>query len=88
MSRKKSMEPAIIVHGGAGHVADWQVPLLVDGGKKAAMAGYQVLSNHGSVLDAVEAAVKVMEDDTAFMAGLLNSPSRPPTPRSTVAESS
>lgn len=63
------MEPAIIVHGGAGHVADWQVPLLVDGGKKAAIVGYEVLSNHGSVLDAVEAAVKVMEDDAAFMAG-------------------
>ena len=63
------MEPAIIVHGGAGHVADWQVSLLVEGGKRAAIIGYEVLSNHGSVLDAVEAAVKVMEDAAAFMAG-------------------
>ena len=63
------MDPVIIVHGGAGDIPDWQVKMKMDGGRKAAIAGYEILLNNGTVIDAVEAAVKVMEDDTAFIAG-------------------
>nr|CAI5839903.1 unnamed protein product [Callosobruchus analis] len=37
--------------------------------KKSVQAGFQVLKAGGSALDAVEAAIRVMEDDEAFNAG-------------------
>lgn len=60
----------ILVHGGAGDIPEWRVPLKLHGVRKAARAGYVSLSkDECSALDAVEAAVKVMEDDEAFNAG-------------------
>ena len=41
----------------------------IDGVNRAVAAGYDVLRNGGSALDAVEAAVRVLEDDPAFDAG-------------------
>ena len=41
----------------------------LDGMKAAVRVGHRVLTQTGSVLDAVEAAVKVMEDDPNFNAG-------------------
>lgn len=63
------MTIAIIVHGGA-----WDIPpaLHMDherGCRAAAQAGWDVLASGGSALDAVEAAVRVMEDDPVFDAG-------------------
>jgi len=61
--------PSIIVHGGAGA---WS---LADGAEaeagvaRAAAAGWKILSTGGSALDAVEAAVRVLEDDPQFNAG-------------------
>lgn len=64
------IEPVILVHGGAGDIAEWRVPLKMHGVRKAVKVGYEILSNtKGCVLDAVEAAIKVMEDDEAFNAG-------------------
>jgi beta-aspartyl-peptidase (threonine type) len=63
------MEPIVLVHGGAGDIPDSRVPLKLTGVKKAASLGYQILKNGGSVVDAVEEAVKSMEDDEAFNAG-------------------
>ncbi|HNS50880.1 MAG TPA: isoaspartyl peptidase/L-asparaginase [Anaerolineae bacterium] len=63
------MKPSIIVHGGAG---EWEPELLEagrQGVRRAAQAGWAVLAAGGSALDAVEAAVVVMEDDDAFDAG-------------------
>ena len=37
--------------------------------KEAVRAGYRVLNETGNVLDAVEAAIRVMEDNEAFNAG-------------------
>lgn len=59
----------MLVHGGAGDIPDSRVQLKFVGCKAAAKEGYKVLKNGGSVVDAVEAAVKVMEDDQAFNAG-------------------
>lgn len=64
------IDPVILVHGGAGDIPEWRVPLKLNGVRKAARAGYISLSkDECSALDAVEAAVKVMEDDEAFNAG-------------------
>jgi len=61
---------AIIVHGGAWDIpADLQAD-HVAGCRAAAAAGWAVLADGGSALDAVEAAVRVMEDHPVFDAGL------------------
>ncbi|MEM0449530.1 MAG: isoaspartyl peptidase/L-asparaginase [Methanomassiliicoccales archaeon] len=63
------MRPAIIVHGGA-----WDIPLEAhenhkNGCKQAAAAGYRKMLNGGSAIDAVENAVRHMEEDPTFDAG-------------------
>ena len=60
------IEPIVLVHGGAGDIPEWRVAPKIDGVQRAAKVGYQILSTGGFVLDAVEAAVKVMEDDEAL----------------------
>ena len=58
----------IVVHGGAGI---WQKDVRrgLIGVRNAAAAGTRILKRGGSALDAVEAAVIVMEDDPVFNAG-------------------
>jgi beta-aspartyl-peptidase (threonine type) len=63
------MTPAIIVHGGAGAIEDARRDGCVAGVERAAGAGWAVLESGGSALDAVEAAVRVLEDDEEFNAG-------------------
>lgn len=63
------MAKAIIVHGGA-----WDIPpeLHADhlaGCRAAGAAGWDVLARGGPALEAVEAAIRVMEDHPAFDAG-------------------
>lgn len=60
---------AIIVHGGAGDVPAERVALHVEGCARAARAGAAILAADGSALDAVEAAVRALEDDPLFNAG-------------------
>ncbi|CAG7721431.1 unnamed protein product [Allacma fusca] len=59
----------IIVHGGAGDIPESRVPLKIAGVKRAVRAGFTRLALNGNVLDAVEAAINVMELDAAFNAG-------------------
>ncbi len=60
---------AIIVHGGAGKIKE-KDPTEIENGMKAAVnAGVEVLKNGGRAIDAVEAAVKVLEDNPIFNAG-------------------
>jgi L-asparaginase / beta-aspartyl-peptidase len=60
--------PALIVHGGAG--ADpAEAPELRAGVWAAVLAGWRVLAGDGRALDAVEAAVRMLEDDPRFNAG-------------------
>jgi beta-aspartyl-peptidase (threonine type) len=58
----------IIVHGGAGF---WRtdIRMAMVGVQHAALSGSKILAGGGSALDAVEAAVSVMEDDPLFNAG-------------------
>lgn len=60
---------AIVVHGGAWAIPDALAEASVDGVKYAARAGHSVLTNGGSALDAVEKAVRCLEDDPVFDAG-------------------
>jgi len=64
-------KPVIVVHGGAGAWQPERRKAGLAGVKAAATAGYDVLkSRSGTALDAVEAAVKSMEDNPVFNAGL------------------
>lgn len=60
---------ALLVHGGAGCVQDGTLEARLDGCQAAAGAGWQVLSRGGSALDAVQAAVEVLESNPLFNAG-------------------
>jgi beta-aspartyl-peptidase (threonine type) len=64
-------EIAIVVHGGAGGaIADAERADRMRAGAAAAVAaGHAVLAAGGAALDAVEAAVVVLEDDPEFNAG-------------------
>ncbi len=60
---------AIIVHGGAGTIRkEDRIPKVIEGVKEAVMAGWRELKG-GSALDAVEEAIKVLEDNPLFNAG-------------------
>jgi beta-aspartyl-peptidase (threonine type) len=67
--------PAILVHGGAGNLEEDdppasgpEAPRLV-GVREAVRAGWAILAAGGSALDAVEAAVRVLEDDPTYNSG-------------------
>jgi beta-aspartyl-peptidase (threonine type) len=64
-----SNRPIILVHGGAWAIPDDMVEAHLNGVRNASDAGWLVLERGGSALDAIEAAVLVMEDDETFDAG-------------------
>ena len=59
----------ILVHGGAGDLTAERAPMHAAGCALAAEVGAQVLRSGGHALDAVEAAVRALEDDPHFNAG-------------------
>ena len=59
----------IVVHGGAGIVTEDRHVRLRAGVRAAAEHGHAVIEAGGSALDAVVAAVRVLEDDPEFNAG-------------------
>jgi len=61
---------ALIVHGGAWDIPDDEVAPHLAGCRRALAAGWEALTNGRSALDAVEVAVRVMEDDPTFDAGV------------------
>ena len=63
------MQPSIMVHGGAWDIPPEQHEAHRHGTRRAAEAGWAVLAGGGSAMDAVEAAIVVMEDDETFDAG-------------------
>jgi beta-aspartyl-peptidase (threonine type) len=64
-----NVHPAIIVHGGAGRIRAEELPQRLDGCKDAALAGWEIIQQGGSALDAAEAAVVALEDNPLFNAG-------------------
>jgi len=63
------MKPALIVHGGAWDIPDAAVSACKSGCERALTAGWRILEAGGSALDAIEAAVVILEDDPVFDAG-------------------
>jgi L-asparaginase / beta-aspartyl-peptidase len=63
------MPMAIIVHGGAGTVPPDRTEIVQEGCKEATMIGWRILQTGGSALDAVEAAVRSLEDNPQYNAG-------------------
>jgi beta-aspartyl-peptidase (threonine type) len=63
------MKPALIVHGGAWDIPDDAIGACKSGCHRALAAGWSILSRGGSALDAIEAAIMVLEDDPVFDAG-------------------
>ena len=61
--------PVIVVHGGAWYIPEAQRNVFVAGCRRAALVGWARLDASASALDAVEAAVRVLEDDPTFNAG-------------------
>jgi L-asparaginase / beta-aspartyl-peptidase len=64
------MKPALIVHGGAWKIAEETHADHIVGTRQAAEIGWAILATGGSALDAVEEAVRSMEDDPTFDAGI------------------
>lgn len=64
-----SIDPVLVIHGGAWAIPDDMVDAHLNGVRNAMAVGWQVLHRGGSSLDAVEEAVVVMEDDESFDAG-------------------
>ncbi|KAJ3103648.1 hypothetical protein HDU97_009987 [Phlyctochytrium planicorne] len=72
--KKARSKFALVIHGGAGvirreNMTPEKERLYRQGLKDALMAGHAVLAKGGSALDAVEEAVKALEDNPLFNAG-------------------
>jgi beta-aspartyl-peptidase (threonine type) len=61
--------PILLVHGGAWAIPDEMLEAHEQGVFDALQAGYSLLERGASAVDAVEAAVTKLEDDTTFDAG-------------------
>jgi beta-aspartyl-peptidase (threonine type) len=65
----QNRKPVLVVHGGAGTLHPERSQACLEGVKKAAKIGFEILKNGGSALDSVTEAVVVLEDEGAFNAG-------------------
>ena len=63
------MQPVLLIHGGAWAMPDDAIAAHENGIADALAVGYALLEQGASAVDAVEAAVAVMEDDETFDAG-------------------
>jgi len=63
------MTPVLVVHGGAWDIPADQITANTRGVSRAARVGFDLLHQGAAALDAVEAAVTVLEDDETFDAG-------------------
>ncbi|HEX9792413.1 MAG TPA: isoaspartyl peptidase/L-asparaginase [Planctomycetota bacterium] len=62
-------DPLVLVHGGAGNVPEARRETHLEGCRRAAERGGEVLDAGGSAVEAASAAVVVLEDDNNFNAG-------------------
>jgi beta-aspartyl-peptidase (threonine type) len=63
------MRPVLVVHGGCGTPPPGEEDARNEACSRAADAGWAVLGSGGSALDAVEAAVRALEDEPLLNAG-------------------
>jgi isoaspartyl peptidase/L-asparaginase-like protein (Ntn-hydrolase superfamily) len=67
-----TVTPVLLVHGGAGNPLGGKVDdaaAVHEALREALLAGYELLNGGGPALDAVEAAVRLLEDSPLFNAG-------------------
>ncbi|WP_247679990.1 MULTISPECIES: isoaspartyl peptidase/L-asparaginase family protein [Chitinophaga] len=74
MAQEKTPSYVLVIHGGAGTILKKNMTPEKEAAykaslKKALETGYRVLQSGASSLDAVEATVKILEDDSLFNAG-------------------
>jgi beta-aspartyl-peptidase (threonine type) len=69
VTSRSTHAPILIVHGGAWAIPASDAPAHEVGVRNALENGYAILSRGGSALDAVQAAVLVLENDPTFDAG-------------------
>src|SRR5271163_1852358 len=64
------LKPSLIIHGGAWNIPDEAVEDCRAGIRRALEAGWKILSGGAAAIDAVEAAIVILEDDPTFDAGI------------------
>jgi beta-aspartyl-peptidase (threonine type) len=69
VTHQPTHSPTLLVHGGAWAIPADAAAAHEAGVRQALEAGFDVLARAGSALDAVEAAVTILEDDPTFDAG-------------------
>lgn len=74
IAQQKTSSYVLVIHGGAGTILKKNMTPEKEAAyksslKKALETGYRILQSGGSSLDAVEATVRVLEDDSLFNAG-------------------
>ena len=74
MADREAGRWALIVHGGAKEMAPGEEQANRAGVTEASRAGARVLGGGGSAVEAVEAAIRVMEELTVFNAGRGSAP--------------
>jgi beta-aspartyl-peptidase (threonine type) len=72
--KNQPMKFGIVIHGGAGTIERQSMTAANEeahraGLEQAARAGYEILKKNGTSLDAIEAAIRVLEDNPLFNAG-------------------
>lgn len=65
-----SLNPSLIVHGGAWDIPGEALEDCREGIRRALEAGWKILSMGGTAADAVEASITLLEDDPTFDAGI------------------
>ncbi len=66
----QSGQPSLMVHGGAWNIPTELEPDCRAGCTRALQTGWKILAQGGSAIDAVEAAIVVLEEDPVFDAGV------------------
>jgi len=69
MTKPATHDPTLLVHGGAWAIPADAQPAHEVGVRRALELGHEILARGGVALDAVEAAVTILEDDSTFDAG-------------------
>ena len=69
-----AQEPVLVIHGGAGNISVESIPdsleqLYRQALEKALDAGFEILENGGTSLEAVKTAINTLEDSPLFNAG-------------------
>ncbi len=73
-NEEQQSEFGIVIHGGAGGITRESYTPEQDAAYREALSealrvGYEILKNGGNSLEAVESAIRIMEDDSLFNAG-------------------